>query len=47
MAKKEETLMILVSKEFKDKVIEQANKCGLSLSAYVRLVLSEKLLNSS
>ena len=42
MAKKEETLMILVTKEFKDKVIEQANKYGLSLSAYVRLVLSER-----
>lgn len=42
MAKKEVFLQIPVTQEFKDKIIEEANKKGLSLSAYVRMILIER-----
>lgn len=40
MDKKTEFLMIPVTKKFKEKVIKKAEENGLSLSAYVRLLIS-------
>lgn len=42
MAKKEVFLQVAVPQEFKDKLIEDAEKKGLTLSAYVRLILIER-----
>lgn len=42
MAKKEVFLQVAVPQEFKDELIKDANKKGLTLSAYVRLILIER-----
>lgn len=42
MAKKEVFLQVAVSQDFKEQLIKDAEKKGLTLSAYVRMVLSER-----
>ncbi len=42
MEKKQVFLQIPVTQEFKQQLIEDAQKKGLTLSAYVRLILIER-----
>ena len=42
MAKKEVFLQVAVPSAFKEQLIKEAEKKGLTLSAYVRLILIER-----
>jgi len=37
-----ETIILKVSKEFKKKLEEEANKKNINLSSYIRMILSER-----
>ena len=40
---KEKDIIIRVTKELKDKLFEKANSMGLSISAYVRMIILREL----